>query len=307
MGVELIPAIDLRNGQVVRLRRGDYNQQTTYPVDPVDIAKKFQDAGCKWLHVVDLDGAKEGRPLNLGIVEKIVRATNLHVEVGGGIRTEESMEYVLAIGAQRMILGTRALAEMQWFEARALVGRFRTRLVLGLDARDGLVSTHGWTQTADNLPKAVDIARDVDDWPLAAIIYTDIARDGTLAGPNLQATARLAKICKNVPIIHSGGVKAIEDIAALKDLPIAGIIVGKAIYEGKFNVAAAVKELATSHRLMPAGQDLEQPMSQSPRPRTPKFTPSCSQSSRVIRLIRTRATLMPRPFPIAMPSSNSSN
>src|SRR4051812_41848 len=106
----LIPAIDLRNGQVVRLRRGDYNQQTTYEVDPVDIAKKFEDAGCTWLHVVDLDGAKDGRPHNLGIVEKIAKATKLFIEVGGGIRTEESMEYVLAIGAQRLILGTKALA-----------------------------------------------------------------------------------------------------------------------------------------------------------------------------------------------------
>src|ERR1041384_3495165 len=112
MRPELIPVIDLRNGQVVRLRRGDYNDQTTYEVDPVDIAKKFEDAGCKWLHIVDLDGAKEGRPVNLRIVEKIVHTTKLHVEVGGGIRNEESMEYVLAMGAQRLILGTRALADM---------------------------------------------------------------------------------------------------------------------------------------------------------------------------------------------------
>lgn len=245
MGVELIPAIDLRNGQVVRLRRGDYNQQTTYEVDPVDVAKKFEDAGCKWLHIVDLDGAKEGRPLNLGIIEKIVRATKLHVEVGGGIRTEESMEYVLAIGAQRLILGTRALADMAWFETMVHDARFRNRLVLGLDARDGLVSTHGWTQTADDLPKAVDIAHDVDNWPLAAIIYTDITRDGMLLGPNLKATARLARVCKNVPIVHSGGVKSLADITNLKGLPIFGIIVGKAIYEGTLDVADAVKELAS--------------------------------------------------------------
>ena len=245
MPVELIPAIDLRNGQVVRLRRGDYNQQTTYPVDPVDIAKKFEDAGCRWLHVVDLDGAKEGRPVNLGIVEKIARATKLQIEVGGGIRNEESMEYVLALGAHRIILGTRALADMPWFAAMAQDARFRNRLVLGLDAREGLVSTHGWTQTAESLPKAVDIARDVDDWPLAAIIYTDIARDGTLQGPNIKATEKLLMVCKNVPIVHSGGVKDIGDIAALKPLAIAGIIVGKAIYEGTLNVADAVKELAT--------------------------------------------------------------
>src|SRR5579862_7297488 len=177
MAAELIPAIDLRNGQVVRLRRGDYNEQTTYEVDPVDIAKKFQDAGCTWLHVVDLDGARGGRPVNLAIVERIVRATRLRVEVGGGIRNEETMEYVLAIGAHRIILGTRALADMPWFETMTRDSRFRQKLVLGLDARDGLVQTHGWTQTAGERgetstgAKAVDIARDVDELPLAAIIY----------------------------------------------------------------------------------------------------------------------------------------
>ncbi len=240
---ELVPAIDLRGGQVVRLKRGDYNQQTIYHVDPVDTAKRFEDAGCKWLHIVDLDGAKEGRPINLSIIEKIVRGTKLNVEVGGGIRTEESMEYVLAIGAVRIILGTRALAEIEWFKAMAQDGRFRNRLVLGLDARDGLVSTHGWTQTAENMPKAVDIAKEMDALPLAAIIYTDIARDGMLKGPNIKATARLLKVCKNVPVVHSGGVKSVEDIVALKPLAIQGIIVGKAIYEGTLDVSAAVKAL----------------------------------------------------------------
>jgi phosphoribosylformimino-5-aminoimidazole carboxamide ribotide isomerase len=247
MAVELMPAIDLRNGQVVRLRRGDYSQQTVYEVDPVDIAKKFEAAGCTWLHVVDLDGAKEGRPVNLAIVEKIVRATRLRVEVGGGIRSEESMEYVLAIGAHRLILGTRALADIQWFESMVNDMRFRGRLVLGLDAKDGIVRTHGWTQPATEGAgelRAIDIARDVDNWPLAAIIYTDIARDGMMMGPNVQATARLLKVCKNVPVVHSGGVTTLADVIALKDLPIQGIIVGKALYEGTLNAAEAVKELA---------------------------------------------------------------
>lgn len=257
MGVELIPAIDLRNGQVVRLRRGDYSQQTTYEVDPVDIAKKFEDAGCTWLHVVDLDGAREGRPLNLGIIEKIVRATKLRVEVGGGLRTEESMEYVLAIGAHRIILGTRALADMQWFESMVMDARFHQRLVLGLDAKDGVVRTHGWTQSVEGAAgggggggaggaaelRAADIARDVDNWPLAAIIYTDIARDGMMMGPNVQATARLLKVCKHVPIVHSGGVTTLADVTALKNLPLQGIIVGKAIYEGTLQVEEAVREL----------------------------------------------------------------
>jgi phosphoribosylformimino-5-aminoimidazole carboxamide ribotide isomerase len=243
MGVELIPAIDLRNGQVVRLRRGDYNDQTTYEVDPVDVAKKFEADGCRWLHVVDLDGAKEGRPVNLGIVEKIVRATKLKVEVGGGIRSEEAMEYVMAIGATRLILGTRALADMPWFEAMARDSRFRNRLVLGLDAKDGLVRTHGWTQSIESAPKALDIARDVDNLPLAAIIYTDIARDGMMQGPNVAATERLLKVCKKVPVVHSGGVTTLADITALKELAIEGIIVGRAIYEGTLKVDEAVREL----------------------------------------------------------------
>jgi phosphoribosylformimino-5-aminoimidazole carboxamide ribotide isomerase len=244
MGIELIPAIDLRNGQVVRLQRGDYAKQTTYDLDPIDLAKSFQDAGCKWLHVVDLDGAKEGRPINLAIIEKIVRATTLKVEVGGGIRTEESMEYVLAIGAQRVIMGTRALGEMEWFQTMANDARFRDRLVLGMDAKDGFVSTHGWTHVRSDSPKAIDIAKSVDNWPLAAIIYTDIARDGMLKGPNIKQTQQLTKAMKKVPIIHSGGVKSLADITALKKLPIAGIIVGKAIYEGTLNVGEAVQELA---------------------------------------------------------------
>jgi phosphoribosylformimino-5-aminoimidazole carboxamide ribotide isomerase len=160
------------------------------------------------------------------------------------------MEYVLAIGAHRIILGTRALADMQWFQAMTIDGRFRNRLVLGLDAKDGIVRTHGWTQAADDGAaggaKAVDIARDVDNLPLAAIIYTDISRDGMLQGPNAQATAKLTKVCKNVPIVHSGGVTTLEDITALKALPIQGIIVGKALYEGSLNLAAAVRELASA-------------------------------------------------------------
>ncbi len=244
MPPELIPAIDLRQGHVVRLRRGDYNQQTTYNVDPIDTAKKFQDAGCRWLHVVDLDGAKEGKPINLGVIEKIIHGTTLRVEVGGGIRNEETMEYLLAIGAQRLILGTRALDDMIWFKTMAHDSRFRGRLVLGLDAKDGLVSTHGWTHTDEQAPKAIDIAQHVDSWPLAAVIYTDIARDGTLQGPNLAATLKLTKVVKNLPIIHSGGVKSLADIIALRALRIAAIIVGKSLYEGTLDPAEAVRALA---------------------------------------------------------------
>ncbi len=244
--VELIPAIDLRNGKVVRLLQGDYQRQTTYFVDPVDTAKSFQDAGCRWMHVVDLDGAREGRPRNLEIIEKIVRSTKLNVEVGGGIRDEEVIEYLLAIGAQRLIIGTRAISDFNWFKTIVFDQRFRNRIILGLDAREGRVATHGWTSPDADAPLATDLAAGVDDWPLAAIIYTDIARDGMLSGPNINATRDLLTAAKRVPVIHSGGVSTLADIAALKQLPISGIIVGKAIYEGRLNVAEAVQLLAAA-------------------------------------------------------------
>ncbi|MEI7767419.1 MAG: 1-(5-phosphoribosyl)-5-[(5-phosphoribosylamino)methylideneamino]imidazole-4-carboxamide isomerase [Phycisphaerae bacterium] len=243
MAVELIPAIDLRGGQVVRLQRGDYNLQTTYDVTPLDMVKRFEDAGCKWLHVVDLDGAREGRPRNLDLIEKIVRHTRMKVEIGGGIRSEEVMEYLLAIGTERIILGTRALSDRDWFETMVHDARFRNRLVLGLDAKEGIVATHGWTQTGTQGTKALELAASMDRWPLAAIIYTDIARDGMLIGPNVEATQRLLEVVKHVPVIHSGGIKCVDDLVALAPLPIAGVIVGKAIYEGALDVVAGVQAL----------------------------------------------------------------
>lgn len=244
MSMEFIPAIDLRGGRVVRLFRGDYNQQTTYNVDPLEIARQFKDAGCRWLHVVDLDGARDGRLINLELIELLIRKSGLEVEVGGGIRTEEVIEYLLAIGAKRLILGTRAISDGDWFRAMVHDTRFRNRLVLGLDARDGRVGTHGWTISGSENPTALEVVRNVAQWPLAAIIYTDIARDGTLIGPNVAATEVLVQHTGTIPVIHSGGVGSLADIKTLKRLPIEGVIVGKAIYERTLDVAEAVRELA---------------------------------------------------------------
>ncbi len=246
MPIELYPAIDLRGGRVVRLLRGDYLQQTVYDVDPLDIARRFRDAGCQWLHVVDLDGAKDGRPVNLTIIEKLIERSGMQVQVGGGIRTEEVMEYLLAVGAARVILGTRAIQDIEWFEKTVHDPRFRGRISLGLDARDGVVATHGWTSSQAKSVTLAEIATIVAAWPLAAINFTDITRDGTLAGPNVQATADLAALTPNIPIIHSGGVANISDIEQLMHLPIAGIIVGRAIYEATLDVAEAVKLLASA-------------------------------------------------------------
>jgi phosphoribosylformimino-5-aminoimidazole carboxamide ribotide isomerase len=244
MAIDLIPAIDLRGGKVVRLLRGDYQHQTTYDVDPVDIAKRFADAGCRWLHVVDLDGARDGRPANMDLIERIIKSTGMNVELGGGIRTEEVMEYLLAIGAQRLILGTRAISDVDWFKMMVRDARFRGRLVLGLDARNGRVVTHGWTFGGNDSPTAAQVAQSVCDLPLAAMIYTDITRDGTLSGPNITATQELLRYAGKIPVIHSGGVANLQDITALKHLPIAGIIVGRAIYEGTLDVKQAVAELS---------------------------------------------------------------
>jgi phosphoribosylformimino-5-aminoimidazole carboxamide ribotide isomerase len=246
VSIELYPAIDLRGGRVVRLLRGDYLQQTVYDVDPLDIARRFADAGCNWLHVVDLDGARDGRPVNLSIIEKLIERSGMRVQVGGGIRTEEVMEYLLAVGAARVILGTRAIGDLEWFEKIVHDARFRGRISLGLDARDGVAATHGWTSSNTKAMTVAQIASIVSRWPLAAINYTDITRDGTLAGPNVQATAELASLIPNIPVIHSGGVARLSDIQQLMHLPIAGIIVGRAIYEATLDVAEAVKLLASA-------------------------------------------------------------
>lgn len=240
--MHLFPAIDLRDGKVVRLLRGDYGRQTTYGDDPASQARAFADAGASWLHVVDLDGARSGTLRHLDDIAAICRQTSLKVEVGGGIRNEGAIDALLRAGVNRVILGTAALERWDWFESLMGNPTYRGRLVLGLDARDGKVATSGWEQTTTTT--AMEIARRVSDWPLAAIVYTDIATDGTLAGPNLEATRQLAE-ATHVPVVASGGVGTLDDLRALRRLPIQGAIVGKALYEKRFTLAEA---LATFER-----------------------------------------------------------
>ena len=236
----LFPAIDLRGGQVVRLYQGDYDQQTIYGNDPVTQAQIFEAAGATWLHVVDLDGAREGRLTHLPVVERICRQTNLKVELGGGVRSEETIDKLLAAGLERVILGTAALQNWPWFEALIARPEYERKLVLGLDARDGKVAVSGWEQQLD--ASAIDIARRVSNWPLAAIVYTDIDVDCTLAGPNIDATRKLAE-ATHVPVVASGGVGTPEHLRTLRKLPIQGVIVGKALYEGAFDVRQALQTL----------------------------------------------------------------
>lgn len=235
--MDIFPSIDLRNGKCVRLLQGDYDRQIDYSDDPVGVARDFAAAGAQWLHVVDLDGARSGQIYNTGVIQRIVEQSGLKVQVGGGVRSVRVIQRLLDAGVTRVIIGTQAMKQWDWFKETVYYDEFAGRIVLGLDARGGKLALEGWTEqtalTAD------EIAAQVTDWPLSAIVYTDIARDGMLTGPNLKQTEMIAQVT-DVPIIASGGVGTLDDIRALVRLPLAGMIIGRALYEGKFELADAV-------------------------------------------------------------------
>jgi len=236
--MEILPAIDLRDGKCVRLLQGDYDKQINYADDPVQVAQQFEHLGAKWLHLVDLDGAKEGKVCNLPTIERILQQTNLSVEVGGGLREVETIELLIDAGVTRCIVGTKALEDWAWFEALVQRDKCQNRIALGLDARGGKLAAHGWLEETNLM--AVELAEKVSDWPVAAIIYTDISKDGMLQGPNIEATGELAEYTK-IPVIASGGVTTIDDVKKLVELPLGGIIIGRAIYEKKLDVAEAIR------------------------------------------------------------------
>ncbi len=233
----LLPAIDLLDGRVVRLLKGDYDRKTTYGDDPLEQARAFESAGSSWLHVVDLSGARSGQPEHLEQIRAICAGTQLKVEVGGGIRDTDTVNRLLDAGVRRVILGTAALREWAWFESLAQQPDMADRLVLGLDARKGLLAISGWEQTTETT--ALEIARRVKGWALSAIVFTDIDTDGTLAGPNLDSTRAMAE-ATDVPIVASGGVGSLDDLRALRTLPIQGSIVGRALYDGAFTIEEAL-------------------------------------------------------------------
>lgn len=237
----LFPAIDLRGGHVVRLYQGDYDRQTTYGDDPIAQAMQFADAGASWLHLVDLDGARTGQLTQLAIIEKICRQTPLKVELGGGVRSTQTIDRLLDAGVQRVILGTAALKNWDWFADLARHPKYHQRLVLGLDAKNGMLAVSGWE--AATTQSAIDVAKKVHGWPLGAIVYTDIATDGTLQGPNVAATQAMAQ-ASDVPVIASGGVGTLEHLMQLRSLPLQGVIVGKAIYENRLTVRQAIDALS---------------------------------------------------------------
>ena len=238
------PAIDLKDGQCVRLLRGEMDQATVYGDDPAAQAKIFAEAGCTWLHVVDLNGAFEGRPVNKAAVEDILSATGMNVELGGGIRTLATISMWLDAGVARVILGTAALKDPALVKQACL--KFPGKIVVGIDAKDGFVAVEGWAETSSLTP--LDLARQFEDAGVAAIVYTDISRDGVMEGPNIEATVALAGAI-SVPVIASGGVSSMDDLKNLKEKAkdkLEGVIAGRAVYDKRIDPKYAVALLETS-------------------------------------------------------------
>lgn len=238
--MQLYPAIDLRGGNCVRLHQGDYGQETVYGSDPAAMARHWIDQGATWLHVVDLDGARAGKPVQLDTVAQIVAAAGkVPVQLGGGLREEAHIRQALDAGVSRVILGTRALRDAAW--AGAITRAHPGKVVLGLDAREGRVAAQGWLET-DSLTVAEVLER-AKDWPLAAIVFTDIGRDGTLMGCNVEATAEVARLAR-VEVIASGGIGSLEDIVAVAKAGLPGCIVGRALYDGRVDLKQAITAVA---------------------------------------------------------------
>ena len=236
----IFPAIDIRGGRCVRLTEGRFDQETVFADNPADMARKWAAAGAEYLHVVDLDGALAGKSVNLAAVSDIINSVNIPVQLGGGIRTLENIEQLLLAGVSRVILGSIAVRSPEL--VREACRQFGNRIVVGIDARDGQAAVDGWEVSGG--VGAEEHAKKMAEAGVARIIYTDISRDGTLQGVNVTATVSLAKAA-GIPVIASGGVKSLEDITALKAANakggIEGVIVGKAIYTGAVDVAAAIR------------------------------------------------------------------
>ncbi len=233
--MQIWPAIDLRGGRCVRLVQGDYARETVYGDDPAAMARRWVGEGAKFLHLVDLDGARDGKLINRDAVSAIVKAVDVPAELGGGVRDEAAIRELLTLGLSRVVVGTKAIREPDWL--REMCRLFPRQIVLGIDAKDGRVATDGWLEVSD-VP-ATELARQFADQPLAAIVYTDIATDGMLAGPNVAAMRDMAAAV-DLPVIASGGVTSIADVKQLADSGVAGCIIGRALYEGKLELADAL-------------------------------------------------------------------
>ena len=235
--MRVIPAIDVKDGRCVRLRQGDMAAETIYSDDVTEVARKWEQSGADLIHVVDLNGAVDGEPKNLPQIQSIRRSVNASIQVGGGIRSLETVRQYLNAGVSRVVLGTAALTNRTILEEACR--EFPHRILLGLDARDGRVAVKGWTSVSE--VKAIDLLKELSGCAIGAVIYTDIARDGMLSGPNLAALKSIVD-CSPFPVIASGGITSLEDLRAVQSLGprIEGAIVGKALYDGKLDYPAAI-------------------------------------------------------------------
>ena len=237
--MKIIPAIDIKGGRCVRLYQGQMDQETVYSENPIEVAQKWQDMGASMLHIVDLDGAVTGTPVNFGIIEKMISSLAIKVQVGGGIRDAETVEKYLSIGTGRVIIGTAAAKNIEF--VWGMSGFYTARIVIGIDAKDGMVAVKGWTEVTEM--DAIELAKKFEGIGIGAIVYTDISRDGTLTGPNIKSVEKFASSVK-IPVIASGGVSKIDDIKALCNMkfpPLEGVIIGKALYSGAVDLREAIK------------------------------------------------------------------
>jgi len=235
--VLIIPAIDIKNGNCVRLLQGDPDRETVYSSSPVDVAKRFEEAGAQLIHVVDLDGAFEGKPVNHAIVSAVASSVSIPIEIGGGIRTAEAVTMYADMGIRRIIVGTVILEE----SFKSMIGKFPDMLVAGIDAKNSLVATHGWKKASSM--KAMDLIGEIAGCGISEIIYTDIATDGMMTGPNLVAIGEILENIKNISLIASGGISSLRDIEALSRFEgsgLKGCITGKAVYDGRINLHEAI-------------------------------------------------------------------
>ena len=236
--MKIFPAIDIKDKKCVRLVKGDFDNKTEYEISPVDQAEKYKDHGFKNLHIVDLDGALTGEIVNLDIIKDIIGKFDLKVEVGGGIRNLDSIQKYIDVGAEKVILGSAAIKDKNFLKEACK--KFSNKIALGLDAKDGYLSVSGWKESSNQL--TLEYLKDVNDYGISRLIYTDINRDGMKQSPNLFETSKVAEI-SNCPVVISGGVSSIDDIKKAKDLKnVEGIIVGKAIYDGDIKLEELVKE-----------------------------------------------------------------
>ena len=232
--MKIFPAIDIKDKKCVRLLKGDFNNQTTYEQSPFDQALKYKDAGLLNLHIVDLDGALSGEPINLKIIDNIIKKLNISIEIGGGIRSINKIQAYIDIGADKVILGSAAIKDPYFLKQAC--EKFKGKIALGLDAKKGKLSVSGWKETINQT--AGDYLKKVNSYDFSRVIYTDIDRDGTKTEPNIEETVNIAKI-SSAPVVVSGGISSIEDIKKIKALNkfnIEGVIVGKAIYDGDINL-----------------------------------------------------------------------